>query len=282
MYKHKDRLVIYLPKSLIYDLQINEGDEVSFAKIGGSYTITKAGEAGSVLDRGDAPTEAEILILKKLERIKYGERTKEEIIKLLNPSERVLLNGIIKKMYVKPFIKDGKRLYSITNWVYERYLVRNPEAFKKGVLRRKDGGTAVAEQRGRSEGVAAVRENRERDVAVDAGNLDFIERLKRDGFVVISGSADAENVSARLEDDIRRGLVLGTRAFNRKYYIVYRNFVNKSYPKIIDALRGGEMTTDEVSLKTGIDPDGVRAVMFVLAERGEVMERRRDLFVSVD
>ena len=105
--------------------------------------------------------------------------------------------------------------------------------------------------------------------------------LETAGFLVVANQAEASAVSAELEESIRRGLVIGTRAFNKKYYIALKSFVARSAPGILKAMGDKAMRIEEISKDTGIDEDGIRAVLYMLAEQGEVTETKRDIFKAV-
>ena len=107
----------------------------------------------------------------------------------------------------------------------------------------------------------------------------YIADLEAKGFVVLRNEADAASASAALEDSIRQGLVLGTRAFDKRFYIGMRGFLNRNGPKVMTVLeRGKSVTADEVASELGIEVDAVKTVMYILAEKGDITEVRREVF----
>ncbi|MDE1850979.1 MAG: hypothetical protein KGH54_04280, partial [Candidatus Micrarchaeota archaeon] len=84
--------------------------------------------------------------------------------------------------------------------------------------------------------------------------------------------------SLALEGSIRRGQVLGTRSFNKKFYIILRTFFDRHGPKILKALKDGGMRVSQIASETGVDEDGIRAILYLLAESGDVSEKRKDFF----
>lgn len=220
--------------------------------------------------------EQELLVLKKLDSFRYKQRTEMEVSKRLVGNEKEVLENLIKKKYVVPIKSNGSILYSINDTIYKKFLIKDWEAFdrKNKEKTKKD----IKPESKNYNNIIPITTPIKRDEKFKESVAD---EMRRNGYVVLATRSEAENASAELEVEIRRGLVLGTRAFNKKYYIVHRAFINKNSPKLIDALRYGDINTNELSTKTGIDPDGVRSIMFVLAENGEVMEKRRDLFSLV-
>lgn len=282
VYKYKDKLILYLPKDVVYNLGIKEGDELNFLKDNNYYIMAKSNAIiGSLTDKdqsktGKSVSPKEISVLRKLDSFRYANRTVEEVGKKLTGDEKAVLEGMIKKGYVVPKKSGNAVLYSINNDIYVNFLIKDPEAFER---KHKASMKWAREQQANRKPAATRSEfiNKEKGINENAS-----EEIRRNGYVVLSTRAEAENASSELEIEIRRGLVLGTRAFNKKYYIVHRAFVNKNSPKLVGALRSGDMDVNTLSKKTGMDPDGVRSVLFVLAESGEVMEKRRDVFSLVE
>jgi len=85
-------------------------------------------------------------------------------------------------------------------------------------------------------------------------------------------------VSGALEDSIRHGLILGTRAFNKKFYIGLRGYINKNASKILKLIDQKSMSIPDIASETGVDEDGVRTILYVLSESGDVTEVRKDVF----
>ena len=73
--------------------------------------------------------------------------------------------------------------------------------------------------------------------------------------------------------------MIGTRAFDKKFYIGLRGFINKNGPKIMRVLeRGKSVSAEEIAAEVGIDEDAVKTILYILAEKGDVTEVRREIF----
>ncbi len=269
----------------MYNLKIKEGDLLDFIKNGDYYILATADFLLEKITsqkrvRGDTKegiSDEELIVLKKLDSLRYKNRTEEVVAPMLEKGERAVLNGLINKRYVVPLKSESSTLYSINDGIYKKFLVKDPAAFEKFSKRE---ATAHKEEKVRKPEEMRIEKIDQK--AVTHINEDITEELRRNGYLVIPGVSEAESASLRLESEIRSGLVIGTRAFNKKYYIVYRSFMNKHSPAIISALREKDMSTDDIAKMTGLDLDGVRSIMFILSERGEVMEKRRDFFSLID
>ncbi|MDE1856180.1 MAG: hypothetical protein KGH49_03025 [Candidatus Micrarchaeota archaeon] len=279
LYKGKnDKLILYVPFDVVESLKLKENDEVDFIKYNNAaFFFAKKSDLAELLTgkAREAPAPAatqsrqpatqdlsaeEVSVLKKLDSLRYGIRTKENVLKMLSSNEKTLLKGMIKKKAVTLFAKEkGKEpLFGISKPVYDRFLMRKGKQVETKVV-----PTTINMQKFRPSG-PIENEN--------------VKLLESQGFVVLQSEAEASSLSLALEDSIRRGMVLGTRAFNRKFYIVLRSFFDLHGARILKILKNGSMKTDEVAVQAGIDEDGARALLYLLAESGDVTERRRDNF----
>jgi antitoxin component of MazEF toxin-antitoxin module len=268
VYKQNNKLVIYVPFEVIEALGLKTNDEVDFFKFNDtSFLFAKKSDVTNLIVGGVAKKESartysspelsaeEINVLKKLDTLRYQMRNKERVEGLLNSNEKGVLQQLIKKRAVVPF-KDQKsktELYSISKSVYDRFL-----------MRKKQPEAQVIAQPVRLGSRDAQNEN--------------VRILESKGFIVLQSEAEASSLSLALEESIRQGLVLGTRSFSKKFYILLRSFFDKHSSRILKALRDGESRIGEISSEVGVEEDGARAILYLLAESGDVSEKRRDVF----
>ncbi len=276
---------MYLPRDVVYNLKIKDGDLLDFIKNGDYYILATSdfllekitAQKGQKVEQKRTISEEELVVLKKLDSLRYKNRTEEVVAQMLEKGEKAVLNSLISKRYVVPLKSREDTIYNINDDIYKRFLVKDWAAFEKFSKR----GAATPKEE-REMAIPEVKAEKIDQKAATQINEDITEELRRNGYLVIPGVSEAESASLRLEGEIRSGLVIGTRAFNKKYYIVYRSFMNKHSPAIISALRKKDTSTDELAKMTGLDLDGVRSIMFILSERGEVMEKRHDFFSLID
>ncbi len=276
--------MVYIPSDVTNSLGLKEGEDVDFFKFDDkSFLLAKKSDIlkmlthsfpqpavqGQQQQRGRSQSisisDAELAVLRKLDTIKYNDRTAEKLKQVLNENERKILKDLIAKKFVSPFKKAGeqKSRYGIAKGVYDQFLF----------------GKRQQQQPAQAPPVAQVAPKAwEKKLAENATHMQLLETS---GFLVIANQAEASAVSAELEESIRRGLVVGTRAFNKKYYITLKSFVNKNAAKVVKAIGPKGTGVAEISKVTGIDEEGVRAILYMLAESGEVSEARRDLFKLV-
>ncbi|MGC8567683.1 MAG: AbrB/MazE/SpoVT family DNA-binding domain-containing protein [Candidatus Micrarchaeia archaeon] len=306
VYKTGNKLVVNLPIDVIKTLSLKEGDEIDFfqqsqkyfivarkddiaqlltrmllqhevaaeTSTGGSQTPTPLEKA----EKGIEITQEQLEVLKKLDTLRYNDRTTEKVENLLNSNEIKILAELEKKGYVIRFKKSSSEApkYSIAKEVYDKFLYRKNANLGKPMQQ------ANNENNKRQEYVNPkyVYNAQKAQSNSDTRNIEnpYQQILEKEGYVVLNTEEDASALSVALEDSIKHGLVIGTRAFNKKYYIALRSFIDTNAPKLFDLIKDKSMSVDELASKTGISPEAIRTIMYITAENGEVTEIRRDIF----
>jgi hypothetical protein len=282
IYKTNNKFILYLPFDVIKQLGIKGDEEVEFVKFrDGAFLFARTEEmprllsslAPQAMRQPQGPSarldlsQDEISVLKKLDTFRYTDRTTANVGKLLNDQEKRLLEGLIKKKSVAMFKDKKDSVYSISKDVYDRFLMRK-KAFMVGAPEPQKPAAGAKHQFIEYKKLAGIQNEN-------------IEKLEKEGFIVLSTEAEAAAVSLALEDSVRHGLVLGTRAFNKKFYIILRDFFNDNSGKILKSLKEGPKSIDELAKATGMDEDAIRAMLYLLAEQGDASERRRDVFALI-
>jgi antitoxin component of MazEF toxin-antitoxin module len=278
-----NKLIVNLPDELVKSMKLSEGQEVEFLRSNdGSYRVMRKddvyreeNEAGASAQQPArraplTPSQSEIAVLKKIDTLRYQMRTVENVNKLLTQDEKSVMKSLLQKKFVNLFnSKEGNKVYSISKDVYDNFLMR-----KKSPQSIPQAPQAKAYQQPRS--TAYVRQPPAGYTPVT--EIDEVATLEKEGYIVLQSESQAAAISSALEESIRKGHVLGTRAFNRKFYIVLRSFMEKNGPQLIKLIGNGTSKTTDLSAKTGIDEEGIRAILYLLSESGEVSEKRKDAF----
>ncbi len=272
VFKLNNKLAIYLPFEVTEALKLSENDEVDFFKYNvSSFLFAKKSDIAMLLSKRkeEVPirrfSPLELNVLKKLDTLRYDDRTEENVKKKLSDGELDVLKSLIAKKAVELYEskKSGTQVYSISKDVYDKFLMRKkPQGQPEQPLQ--------ASQPAEQHALQALKES--------APGNENVKKLEEDGFVVLPTEAEASSLSLALEESIRQGYVLGTRAFNKKFYIMLRPFFEKYSGKIIESLRNGKSNVEEIASSVGISEDAARAILYLLAENGDVSERKRDQF----
>ena len=285
MYKLNNKLVINIPYDVATALGIQEGDDVDFFQYSGkSFLVAKKADVADLLVKlkGQGPQEqvkaveakgkdtvldpVELALLKKLDTIRYGERTKAAVEGILNPEEKQTLQRLLKRGFVTLFRKsnESEYKYGIEKGIYDRFL------FGKRNYAGKQGAAARAQP-----APVAVQ----RPVAPIQGNSnEYVSSLESKGYIVLKSEAEAASVSAAMELSIRQGLVIGTRGFDKKFYIALRDFIGRNTPKLLKIIEKRSVGIEDIAKEAEMEEDGARAVLVILSESGEVTEVRKDVF----
>lgn len=296
IYKFKDnKLVVYLPFEVTKQLGIKEDDEVDFFKYGDKAFLFAKKEDITKLITGAKPetrppvsaaipvnknivppvysgprklelSQGEIDVLKKLDTLRYSNRTTANVSKLLGEGEKRLLQGLMARKIVLQFMDKKDSPYSIAKDAYDKFLMR-----KKNVVPIAPQPIQEAKP-ARAEPMAHLQVT---------GENENVSKLEIDGFIVLQTEAEASSLSVAVQDSIRSGKVLGIRAFNKRFYIVLRSFFEKNSGKVIKELKSGPKNVADIAKSTELNEDAIRAMLYLLSEQGDVSERRRDIFTLI-
>ncbi len=294
VYKANNKLAIYVPYDVVEALGLKEGDDLDFLKYGdGTFLVAKKVDIVKLLSKPDTmpqrqerqplavqqiaqqkgqPTPQELALLKKLDTIRYADRTESKVNPMLDNSERAMLQNMIKRRMVTYFKKSGEReaKYGISKELYNNYLYRKkPQEAQAGQMLQ-----ASQPQQPRKQVISQSPRAWEQKM----GSESYMQMLEANGFLVLSNEAEASSMSAALEDSIRHGLVVGTRAFNKKFYIGLRGYINRFAPKILNVIEQKSRNISDIAKEVGMEEDGARTVLYYLSESGDVTEVRRDMF----
>ena len=284
VYKLNNKLVINIPYDVANVLGIKEGDDVDFFQYSGkSFLVAKKADVAELLvklkgqgqpqqqayeakDKDAVLEPVELSLLKKLDTIRYGERTKAKVEGMLSPEEKQTLQRLLKRGFVTLFRKsnESEYKYGIEKGIYDRFL------FGKRNYAGKQGAAARAQP-----APVAVQ----RPVAPIQGNSnEYVSSLESKGYIVLKSEAEAASVSAAMELSIRQGLVIGTRGFDKKFYIALRDFIGRNTPKLLKIIEKRSVGIEDIAKEAEMEEDGARAVLVILSESGEVTEVRKDVF----
>jgi len=249
--RKQDKAYIELPPDLA------GGDEVELFALRDGYCLLST-PLGQTERRSGAIDERQRMVLKKLLSIRFENRTPAYVSKALSEGEMAVLGELEKRGMVNVFkgdkYKDG--VYNINDNIYP-------------VLAQKGGEAPKAEAQGR-----VVPADHQPTPA------DSIVALRSRGYVVIADRREALMLSEQLGADMKSGAVVGVKGFDGKFYIVSRNYFNSAQASIGAALKE-DMDAPSVASATKLDPEGCLAVLRLMAENGEIIEKKRGVFAPV-
>ncbi len=125
--KRNNRFFCEIPKEVLDKLGLKEGDWIEFLNVYKDLFV--------LAPRKPKLTEEEINLLQKIGKIRYNERTKERVERILSHKEKDLLSELKKKEIVFEYKKSGRTLYGISR-DYFHYAVgsNGKKEFKYGIF----------------------------------------------------------------------------------------------------------------------------------------------------
>ncbi|MCD6415048.1 MAG: AbrB/MazE/SpoVT family DNA-binding domain-containing protein [Candidatus Diapherotrites archaeon] len=224
-----EELAIKLPKFLVDKLGLKEGDRVDFNPID---------EKSFVVKRLESLSSKELDVLRKINQIRFFQRTKDAVEKNLTVPEKKILDDLMKKGVVS-FYNEGKYkqkgVYSISRDYYPLLVKRQAPK-------------------------------------------DLDKRYLDKGYIITEDPEEARNIIRDLQGQIKSGEVASLRSFDKKYYFVSSSLINSAGSEIVANLEQGSMTLDELAESCGLEKDLVKAVIEVLRESGDILEKKKGVY----
>lgn len=103
------------------------------------------------------------------------------------------------------------------------------------------------------------------------------DSISRNGYVIIQNERDAFNFSENLKKQGKQSTVYGLKGFDGKFYVAGRSYFEK-FSELIKTNLKEDANASELALKCKTEPEGCTVILYLLSERGEVIEKRKGLF----
>lgn len=205
----------------------------------------------------------ELAVITKLLAFKYEQRLPSFIDKQLTAKEKSILNNLLNKNIIRIY-KGGKYsetgVYDIPRGVYidiTRQL-RHVAEKEKG----KGGGKEELGKESEEEGLTPL------------------EIIEKEGYFVAESEGEARKLSDELKTKKRE--FRGVRGFDKKYYVVKNSFFSKYSKKIKDILKEGNKTIDQIVNAVNLPKNACVAILTILNEEGDIIEKRKGVFVLAE
>jgi len=255
-----ENLVIVIPKEMF---GIRDGAELELIEVKpGIYSLISP-EALAHAARKEAPpvedpameklkiSFEELCLLKKMASMPMEKRTLKGM--KLTGREQMLLNSLMKRDLV--FFSEKKYpggAYGLSREAYELVTKGSPPAPSQPPEKLKEKEA-----------------------------LNWEEHLAKYGYVIIDNDAVARDASAKLEQELKAGEVLGTRGFDKKYYVAQRRFYEAWNEKIKPELKGKLLTLEQLAEKLNMSEVAARVALELMREQGEIIERQKGKYTTI-
>ncbi|VVC71654.1 Uncharacterised protein [uncultured archaeon] len=204
-------------------------------------------------------SEEELKLLKKMAAMSMESRTVKGMG--LDGREQMLLNALKGRDLI--FFSSKKYPKGVYGLSQEAYLLATADSQRHAPL---------------APVPRAVPPEKNREQA----SLSWEEHLVKYGYVVIENEGEAREASARLEKELREGTVLGTRGFDKKYYVAQKGFYGEWGLKVRKLLKeAGPSGIDAVAGKLSMSEVAARVELELMREQGELIEKKKGLYALV-
>jgi len=228
-------------------------------------------EAAERAEGGQGISGQERDVMKKLLAIRFENRTPAFVEQALDQAELQTLRGLEAKGLVNVFrgnkYKDG--VYSISDSAYSLVY---PKDEGRGAERK----YAAEPGPGGAPGRAAPQSN----AGAVQGPSGAPTALRSTGFAIIQDRREAMMLSEQFQAQMKSGAILGVKGFDGKFYIVTRDFFTRSQAAIGAVLKE-PMDAPAIAAAAKLDPEGCIAVLRLMAENGDIIEKKRGVFAPV-
>lgn len=252
--RKQDKAYIELPSGMA------NADEVELFSLRDGYYLLSV-PLGTQAEQGRGPiSEQERLVLKKLLSIRFEKRVPAYVSKALAPPELETLRELERRGLVNVFrgskYQDG--VYNIKDSIYPML---------SGQAQRADAPTSEAA-------------NSKPNAGRPSSYSDSYSLLSSRGFLIVMDKNEARSLSERLNSEMKSGAVLGVKGFDGKFYIVTRSYFNSAVAAISPILKD-DMDGPSIASAAKLDSEGCLAVLRLMAENGEIIEKKRGVFAPV-
>ncbi|MFH1520258.1 MAG: hypothetical protein ABID61_01295 [Candidatus Micrarchaeota archaeon] len=250
--KRQDKSYIELPPEL------SNYDAVEFFLLrDGYYLLTVPLTNQNEVSKSNIPekdnktmSDREMSVLKKLLSIRFENRIPTYISKAFSDSEKEILKTLEQKKVVNLF-KGRKYVDGVYNVPDSTYaLVQKNDSPQSST-------TPVA-----------------------MADINPLVALKTQGFVIFTDKREAFALSEKLSNEMKSGAIVGVKGFDGKFYVVTRECLTTIRGKITLVLKK-DMDVPSIATASKTDIDGCTAVLRLMAESGDIIEKKKGIFAPV-
>ncbi len=246
------RLALILPDDVIKELSLKDGSKLEVKHVHGNvYAIYPTpNEENKMMEEvveevlnKEKLGEDEITLLRKLKSIKFSDRTGNGLKKILNKNEFELLKKLMRRGIIL-HMTSGK--YKSKGGVYSISKSYFPLIKTNKPERKEDENKLVKEVESR-------------------------------GYLITKSLEELDNARHKIDS----GEFVLVKGFDGFYYLIKSQLLSNIGNKVIDLLKKGPMSLEEISVHLKRDKELVKAIMEVLREAGDVMERKKGVYELV-
>jgi hypothetical protein len=253
--RRQDKSYIELPQEMAGEeelelFRLKDGYYLLSLPLGGKAPAEARREAPAQAGR-EQISEREREVLRKLLSIKFENRIPAYVNKALTESDKEVLGELERRGLVNVF--RGKK-------------------YTEGVYNIRDSIYPILANKGTAEPRQPPQQ--------PSGRQGSISLLRSQGFLIVQDKREAMGLSEQLGPQMKSGQVIGVKGFDSKFYIVTRDYFSRAEARIAPALKE-DMDAPSIASETKLDPEGCMAVLRIMAENGQIIEKKKGVFAPV-
>jgi len=188
----------------------------------------------------------ELSVLKKINFIKFSERTPSTVSKKLTKPECAVLKILLDKRLIKIY-KGGKYskegVYIIVDFVYPLMVV------------------------------GAVPDYNSADGKLGGNSPKLLKsKVKLPDYQIITDKNTALSLSKKLEQEIKKGEVIGIKSFDGNFYVVRTKYYDEMSIKIEKCLMKEDLNLIQISDVLKLKTDACKAILKIMNDKGIIIE----------
>lgn len=276
-------MVIIYEKGSNFQLSLLDSNA---AKLGlkpqAEYELIKITEnVFALVERKSADTKLKAIdkkIFSLLKQKKLAERVEGKFERFLNKAELARFRELIKQGRIIPFKLSEK---------YKKAVYKTPEEIERPEKKSQEKVPvqkqehAVQLQPPQNTSVSEPPSSNLKPVILP--RFDQTKQFEKHDYAIIKDELVAKELSERLSAEIKRKEVLGIRTFDGEYCVIKRELYDKYSPAVLKYIKDNSpINADRIALDLRIDKSLVKIICELLREKGEILERRRELYEFVE
>ncbi|MBU0591200.1 hypothetical protein KKF81_01970 [Candidatus Micrarchaeota archaeon] len=281
--KKNDKAYIELPQEAVcYDelelFQLKEGYYLLSVPLGENGARASTNVNQSITPANSTINENEKAVLKKLISIKFEKRVPPYVNQVFSEAEMATLSQLEKKKLINIFkskkYMDG--VYNISDSIYP--LITGKPSPQKPEQRSQS--TQQSYQQSSKQQISAQKQTSSQTPSRHSSKSGPVSVLNSNGFVILNSKNEAFDISQILIKEMKSGAVIGVKGFDGKFYLVTADYLEKARAAIVSVLKTA-MGWKEISESANLDPDGCMAILRILSENGDIIEKKKGVFAQI-
>jgi hypothetical protein len=232
-------------------------------------------------------SEQERVIINKISKIRFFERTQENTHKILNDEELATLNLMLSKKYITLFKnqKYPQGVYNIANRIFQACkntkVVSQSKQFSIPSSSASISTSTIVKSTTTSTKPSASSTISFSNMSFPSNEPNQIEQLKKLGYMVLADEVQAKLQMQNIKEQIKDDEIRGVRGFDKRYYVAKKSFLKKYEEPIFSLLDENISNASKIASKLNLDSDAVTAFFVILSDEGLVFEKRRGEWAKV-